>query len=403
MAKHTRKKPQSVDDRLRCLSPHIDGFKTWLHQNGYREVTITELVRLLACWADWSHTAGFDLDTIQTSFVASAAIFQGGKTARAPRGAGALFIDYLRTQGTLPVLKPLPSAEETWPLLAEFQSWMREQRGVVDSTLDTYRSTLVDLLKALGKDPSAYSASAVRAFVLDRAKPHGRGRAQCIAVATRAFLKFLVATGRCPVGRDHAVPRFANWRLASTPRYLAADGIDRVIDACDGEDRLRDRAIIILLVRLGLRASEVASLTFAQIDWENARLTVAGKTRREERLPLTQEVGEAIIAYVERARPRLSTPRLFVTDIAPIRPLTRIAVKCIARRALDRAGIDSTNRGAHVLRHSAATAMLRHGVSLAGVGAVLRHRSPGMTAHYAKVDIALLSEIAQPWGGSLPC
>jgi integrase/recombinase XerD len=237
MAKHTRKKPQSVDDRLRCLSPHIDGFKTWLHQNGYREVTITELVRLLACWADWSHTAGFDLDTIQTSFVASAAIFQGGKTARAPRGAGALFIDYLRTQGTLPVLKPSPSAEETWPLLAEFQSWMREQRGVVDSTLDTYRSTLVDLLKALGKDPSAYSASAVRAFVLDRAKPHGRGRAQCIAVAKRAFLKFLVATGRCPVGRDHAVPRFANWRLASTPRYLAADGIDRVIDACDGEDQ----------------------------------------------------------------------------------------------------------------------------------------------------------------------
>jgi site-specific recombinase XerD len=109
------------------------------------------------------------------------------------------------------------------------------------------------------------------------------------------------------------------------------------------------------------------------------------------------------LAYIERARPRIATTRVFLTDIAPIRPLSRIAVKCIVRRALDRAGIESIHRGAHVLRHSAATAMLRNGASLAGVGAVLRHRSPSTTALYAKVDIGLLSEIAQPWGGRLPC
>ncbi len=95
--------------------------------------------------------------------------------------------------------------------------------------------------------------------------------------------------------------------------------------------------------------------------------------------------------------------RLARGEAAPVRPLSRVAVKCIVRRALDRAGVDSPHRGAHVLRHSAATAMLEHGVSLAGVGAVLRHRSPSMTAIYAKVDLALLSEIAQPWGGRLPC
>jgi site-specific recombinase XerD len=130
-----------------------------------------------------------------------------------------------------------------------------------------------------------------------------------------------------------------------------------------------------------------------------------GKVRREEWLPLPQEVGDAILAYIERARPRIATTRVFLTDIAPIRPLSRIAVKCIVRRALDRAGIESIHRGAHVLRHSAATAMLRSGASLAGVGvgAVLRHRSPSTTALYAKVDIGLLSEIAQPWGGRLPC
>ncbi len=133
------------------------------------------------------------------------------------------------------------------------------------------------------------------------------------------------------------------------------------------------------------------------------RIAIAGKSKREEWLPLTQEVGDAIIAYIEQARPRLPTSRLFSSDLAPIRPLTRVAVRCIVRRALLRAGIKSAHRGAHVLRHSAATAMLRQGISLSGVGAVLRHRSPGMTQHYAKVDFGLLSEIAQPWAGRLPC
>jgi integrase/recombinase XerD len=255
----------------------------------------------------------------------------------------------------------------------------------------------------LGDDPKAFTAHAVRAFVLERARPHSRGRAKTIATSTRAFLRYLVATGQCPTGRDYAVPRFANWQLASVPRFLVAEDIERVVAACEGESRLRDRAIVLLLARLGLRASEAANLELTRIDWKNGRIAIAGKSRREEWLPLTQEVGDAIIAYIEQARPRLPTSRLFSTDLAPIRPLTRVAVKCIMRRALLRAGIKSAHRGAHVLRHSAATAMLRQGISLSGVGAVLRHRSPAMTQHYAKVDFGLLSEIAQPWAGRHPC
>ena len=403
MATHTRKKPRSVDDRLRWLAPHGDGFKTWLRDKGYQAVTIVEIARLLACWAEWVRGAGYDFDSIESGFTASAGVFRGGKTARAPQGAAALFIGYLRHDGILPPPGRTPRPEEVWPILAAFRSWMREQRGVADSTLDTYQSILIDLLAALGADPAAYSAVAIRSFVLDRARPHGRARARGIAVATRAFLRFLVATGRCPIGRDHAVPSFPSWQLTTTPRFLPAAEVERVLAACDGENRLRDRAVLLLLARLGLRASEVATLSFTQIDWTDGRLTVAGKMRREERLPLTREVGDAILAYLERARPRVPAARVFLTTAAPVRPLSRTAVKCIVRRALDRAGVDSPHRDAHVLRHSAATAMLGHGASLAGVGAVLRHRSPSVTALYAKVDIALLSEIAQPWGGRLPC
>jgi site-specific recombinase XerD len=401
--KQKRKQAKSVEGRLRFLGTHVDGFRNWLRRNGYRPTTIVEVVRLLACWTEWLHAAGFAFDTILAAFDASALTFKGGKTTRAPRGAAALFIRYLREQEALPSAPKPPSPTERWPILAAFRTWMRSQRGVTASTLDTYQTTLVDLLKALGDDPKAFTAHAVRTFVIERAKPHSRGRAKTIATSTRAFLRFLVATGQCPVGRDYAVPRFANWQLASVPRFLAADDIARVIAACDGESRLRDRAIVLLLSRLGLRASEVAGLKLTDIDWKNGRIAIAGKSRREEWLPLTQEAGEAIIAYINQARPRLPTSQLFFTDSAPIRPLTRIAVKCIVRRTLLRAGIKSIHRGAHVLRHSAASAMLQQGVSLSGVGTILRHRSPAMTQHYAKVDFGLLSEIAQPWVGRLPC
>ena len=401
--KQKRKQGKSVEGRLRLLGAHVDGFRSWLGRNGYRPTTIVELVRLLACWAEWLQAAGFALDNILAGFDASAPAFKGGRTTRAPRGAAALFIHYLREQGALPSAPKPPSPTERWPILAAFRTWMRSQRGVADSTLDTYQTTLVDLFRTLGDDPSAFTAYAVRAFVLERAKPHSRGRAKTIATSTRAFLRFLVATGQCPAGRDYAVPGFANWQLASVPRFLAADDIERAIAACEGESRLRDRAVVLLLARLGLRASEVAGLKLTDIDWRNGRLAIVGKSRREEWLPLTQEVGDAIIAYLEQARPPLRTSQLFFTDFAPIRPLTRVAVKCIVRRTLLRAGIKSRHRGAHVLRHSAATAMLRQGVSLSGVGTILRHRSPAMTQYYAKVDFGLLSEIAQPWVGRLPC
>jgi site-specific recombinase XerD len=222
-------------------------------------------------------------------------------------------------------------------------------------------------------------------------------------VSTRSFLRFLVATRRCPSGLVHALPRSANWQLTSIPRFLPDTEIGRIIDACDGEQYLRDRAIILLLARLGLRASEVARLTFDDLDWSQGHIRIHGKGRRLELLPLTQEIGDAIIAYVTRQRPPLPTHALFVTVVAPVHEINRIVVKCLVNRALTRAGIDSPHRGAHILRHSAATAMLRHGVSLADVGSVLRHRDTAITAHYAKVDQTLLSVIAQPWGGRAPC
>ena len=167
--------------------------------------------------------------------------------------------------------------------------------------------------------------------------------------------------------------------------------------------RLTSESALLLLARLGLRASEVAGLKFTDVDWTHGLLTVSGKGRRQERLPLSQEIGEALLCYLRQGRPPLRTPEVFTSVVAPLRPLTRAGVTHIVRAALRRTGIKAPINGAHVLRHSAATAMLRQGASLAGIGAVLRHRSPRTTAHYAKVDFGLLAEIAQPWPEAPSC
>jgi integrase len=148
------------------------------------------------------------------------------------------------------------------------------------------------MIAALGDEPRAYTAEAIRAFVLERARPHGIQRAKSIVVAVRAFMRFLGASGRRPMGLEHAIPGFASWQLASVPRYLEPGEVERVIDACDGDGSLglRDRAVVLLLARLALRAGEVAQLCFSDIDWRNGRIAVCGKSRRREWLPLPQEV-----------------------------------------------------------------------------------------------------------------
>jgi site-specific recombinase XerD len=349
------------------------------------------------------HTSGFAFDNVLEGLSKSEAVFKGSKTRRAYAAAGHLFVRYLQAEG-LVAKPPAPqTALEKWPIIAEYRKWAHLHRGVKQSTLDLWQCLIVDFLSTLGEDPKAYTAAALRSFIQKRRERYRIGTLKNLAGAIRAFLKFLVARGACPAGREHAIPSIADWKLASIPRHLAPDQVERVIAACNNQRRLRDKAIVLLLARLGLRASEAANLHISDIDWKSGKLAVYGKSGHTQWLPLPQEVGDAIIAYLKRARPKVRIANLFLTESAPTRPITRIAVKCIANRALDRAGIESEHRGAHVLRHSAATTMLRRGVSLSGVCAVLRHASPDMTMHYAKVDFALLSEVAQPWAGRLPC
>jgi integrase len=312
-------------------------------------------------------------------------------------------VQYLRTAGVVPV--PAQQAVTTPELVTGFCEWMRRQRGVTDTTARHYRRVAIALMGCLGDDPARYEAGALRAAVRDVTGEHGAGMAKHVATVARAFLRYLAVEGRCRAGLEAAILPVASWSLASLPRYVSAEAVQQIIDACPPyrQDGTRDRAILLLLARLGLRGGDIVRMRLSDLDWADARVRVAGKGRREVRLPLPQEVGDAIVAYLRGRRPVAACDRVFLRSRAPWRPLgSSSSVSCIVRRAIERTGVSAPTRGAHLLRHSAATAMLREGVSLPSIGIVLRHRSVETTALYAKVDVELLRAVAQPWlGGAL--
>jgi integrase/recombinase XerD len=252
--------------RTGIAADHIDAFADWLHLQGYRPTSIDNSLTSLAAWSDWMLTAGFTTQDVVPGFEACKLAVGNEQRVRHSRGpnqqsitAASLFIRFLQLQGKLPLPIAKPSATERWPILGEFRSWMRSHRGLTETTLDVYQGILPGLLDALGDDAHAYSAEALRTFVLERARPHGIQRAKSIVVAVRSFLRFLGVTGRCLPGMEHAIPGFASWQLSSVPRFLAAEDVERVIDSCAGQPfELRDRAVLLLLARLALRASEVA-------------------------------------------------------------------------------------------------------------------------------------------------
>ena len=390
------------------VGQHLDGFAVWLRSAGYKRRPGQLLLRGAAHLGHWTATRGMREDQITAAVLdvfarhlAHCACPQAFQGRRRYHWEGAQrLVGHLRRSGVVPSLPTPVPASVPPPVIGQFSAWMRQHRGVRESTLGNYVPLVRQFVVALGDDAAMYDAARVRAFVLARASGAGRARAKSLVNAVRMFLRFLAVRGDCLPDLAAAVPAFASWKLAALPRYLAADKIERLVVACTPNSAAgaRDRAVVLLCARLGLRAGDVRDLRLGDVDWSRGRLRVMGKGRCQTWLPLPQEVGDAVLHYLEQFRPTINDDHVFLRVHAPIGPLPSSGpIAKLVRRALDRAGIDAPSRGAHVLRHSAATALLRQGASLDVIGAVLRHRCVESTAHYAKVDVALLRSIVQPW------
>jgi integrase/recombinase XerD len=291
-------------------------------------------------------------------------------------------------------------------LVGEHCLWLKEQKGASFSTRRRYAFFAGALVDEIGEDPLQYSPQAIRQFVIGITRGRSPAVARKTFTAVRSFLRFLEGRELAAPGLAYALPRLVTYSLQPLPRYLAPEEVGRILDL-GWRDRaltLRNRAILLLLARLGLRAGEVAGLSLGDIDWRHGHLRVCGKSAREICLPLLQEVGDAILAYVKEGRPSLATDRVFLQHRPPVEPFRDgAAVSSIARWALGRAGVKTPAPGAHVFRHTAATRMLRDGASLESIAAILGHKSVTTTAIYAKVDTRLLSQVVEPWPEVIPC
>lgn len=326
------------------------------------------------------------------------------KTGLQRRRLGATrFLEFLQESGAVS-LSPLKPSHD--PAAEAFGDWLRHHRGATERTVENYVFVAARFLPVLGPDPSGYDVANLRRIVLDQPADFSRASVRKTATVLRCFLRFQAANGRCRPELQHIVPSVMPYRLSTLPRYADQATIERIIAACgkDTPARIRDRAIILLLARLGLRAGDIWLMCIADIDWRQGLLRVHGKGRRSVRLPLPQDAGDAIAAYLDAVRPVVAEERLFLRLGAPFTPFASSSeISGILARHLARAGITGVPSGAHMFRHSLATRLLRDGAGLEAVGAVLRHRSPDTTAIYAKVDIPMLQKIAQSWPGDLTC
>jgi integrase len=240
----------------------------------------------------------------------------------------------------------------------------------------------------------------VTAFLLGECSRLAVGSAKGVANELRSLLRFLYLEGLTPLALATAVPPVAGWRDTGLPAGLGPSDVHALLDSCDRLRPMgaRDFAMLLLLARLGLRSAEVAALTFGDVDWRAGEIVVRGKGRRQDRLPLPVEVGEALVAYLRDGRPEVDTRQLFVTCCAPLRGIDPGVPTDVVRRSCRRAGLPPV--GAHRLRHALATEMLAQGAAMVDISQVLRHRDLATTAVYAKVNVAALRQVAQPWPGA---
>ncbi len=398
-------KPSTV--RVRGpLRPFAQGFATDLARQGYAEGTVMHHLYLLAHLSIWLTEQRLDL--MELSHERAAQFLRdrraGNKMNRSsPRGLASL-LQYLRQLRAVPEPVTVCPTTPLEQIVEEFTSHLVRERGLARQTIVYYRRVgflfLSTLPSAPGLDHIAdMTVADMSAFLLDQSRHLGEGALGNVVTGLRALLRFLHLRGYTPAPMASAVFSSPGWRRDSLPKALDPSQVATLLESVDRatSDGRRDFAILLLLVRLGLRAGEVAALTLDDVNWRVGEIIVSGKGRRREHLPLPVDVGQALAEYCAH-RPRHPGCRsLFLPNRAPHAALSRVAITAVVYRASTRAGLPRL--GPHRLRHTAATDMRRAGVTLAEIGQVLRHRDVETTALYARDDMEALRTIAAPWPG----
>ena len=390
------------------LRTHINAIAQQLSQQGYTSSSAKNAMRLLDDLSSWllrqALTAADFNEQLASKFLQDR--YRRCRPHLHDRAALRRLLEHLRHQGIIPIPIVTTATYDSDRLVGDFQHYLIEQRCLAPTTVDYYLKTVQSFLRErFSTQPlnlEALCPQDITDFMIRQARRYSSGRAKLFATALRSFFRFLLQRGAIAHDLAQAVPTVPNWRLTTLPRFMKAEDVDCLLQTCDrtAPKGQRDYAILLLLARLGIRAGEVAALTLDDLDWEAGELLIRGKSARHDRLPLPQEVGEALAIYLRHGRPPSAARQVFIRMRAPRRGFSDgQAVGTIVRRTLAQAGLNPALKGAHLLRHSLATTLLHNGASLTEIGELLRHQHIETTRIYAKVDQEALRALALPWPG----
>jgi integrase/recombinase XerD len=384
------------------LAPFCDAYRLELSARGYTPRSVVPQLRQVGRLSRWLQAEGLstaELDERRVGEFLTAQRADGRYRSQWSRPGLLCLLDVLRGQGVAGICMPAPTASDTEMLLGSFERYLLDERGLATGTICGYVAHARQFLSWLsGKELQGLTASEVTDAVLRQA---GRGgsvsAAQNFVAGLRAFLRYCFLEGLLGTDLSGAALAVTGRRRSPLPRGISRVQAAALLASCDRRTALgrRDYAIILTLLRLGLRRSELAAVTLDDLDWRAGEVVIRGKGGRTDRLPLPADVGAAIAGYLRRGRPSSSHRQLFLRARPPFTPIESGTVSSTVRRACGRAGIASM--GAHRLRHTMACQMVAAGVPLTQIGQVLRHQSLQSTALYARVDVERLRGLAEPW------
>ena len=405
------KKPKRLQ-RLRegPLGAHIELFSVRLLREGHCQQSAWRNIRVIDDFGRWLSRKGIAINLIDEELVERYMQFRSRYRCPFLSDHPALnrFLAVLREVNVIAPQRPVPlTAHEQ--IVEGFRRYLLQECGFGRRTIITHLPTLRRFLtECCPSGAGSFSklvAVDITAFVIRHATKQSSRSTQSACWTLRSFLRYLRYKDWIQVDLASTVPSVRTWRFTSLPKYLSPTQVKKVLKAVNRSTPLgrRDYAVLLLLARLGLRASEVATLCLDDINWQSGQLTIRGKGRQRAQMPLPSEVGAAIADYLRQSRPHSDSRRVFLREWAPHIGFSSAAnVTAIACVALTRAGVDAPHKGAHVFRHTLATQLLRAGASLTQIGQLLRHRSHDSTRIYAKVNITALRSLAARWPGGAP-
>jgi len=390
------------------LSEHLDAYAAAVADQGYAHHSIRQQIIVIADFSRWLKLKHMDVQALDGKVV-DRFLRLRRRQQRVRRGdpkALERLLAMLCRKGVVKQHQQAVADNARDRITNEFRRYLLQERGLSPSTLLNYvpvvEQFLAERFHHRAPDLALLRAPHVTGFVMRHAHQLNPVRARLMVTALRSFFRYLRHRGAIATDLAGCVPTVPNWSLSTLPRFLPAATVERILEGCDRTTSVgrRNHAILLLLARLGIRAGEVVGLNLDDIDWSTGQITIRGKGGKSAQLPLAADVGEALAAYLRLDRPRSATRRVFLRDRAPLVGFGNSStISSLVRRALKHAGVESAHTGAHVLRHSLATSLLRQGGSLDEIGELLRHQSPNTTAIYAKVDVTALHTLALPWPG----